>query len=374
MRDETTRRKEIWRSLFAGERLDRVPLDIRVSGNSAPPIRAQMQNCDVQLGEALKMVRSSWQLGACTDWIPAMRPDVGCSCLATAFGAEYYWGENPNQTPGILEPIVTDLDGGVTRLPDPDPYVDGWLPEGLMRIKRFAEAGDGYVPVSLLDAAGGLNVAADLVGVSELLIALYTDPDAIHELLKKIQRLFVRTIDAGIEAAGGEEYITTTDFPDFWFPEGLKGHVSDDLSANFGPDTYETFSAPYHAVVLERFGTGGLHNCGPNPCYEAYVDQPVAPISIDLSDSYSHDDLPAFKRSLSGRGFIYLTFDKLLDKEREPVGWYTEIMESCSPDLIVVPVVFASNPDEGISLFQKLEPIAVEYARRVNWGWPRRSD
>jgi hypothetical protein len=372
MRDEISRRKSLWTELFKGMQLERVPLDIRVAGNPGTTVREQMQNCDLQLDAALETVRESWKLGESSDWIPAMRPDVGCSCLATAYGAEYYWGDNPNQTPGILHPIITDLDNGLSVLDDPDPLTTGWIPEGLRRIRRFVDAGEGDVPVSLLDAAGGVNVAADLLGVTELLTAFYTAPDALHELLASIQRLFIATIDAGIEAAGGVESITTTDFPDFWFPEGCKGHVSDDISANFGPDIYREFSAPYHALVFDRFGSGGLHNCGPNPCHEAYVDGQYAPISIDLSDAYSHDDLGEFRKSLSGRGFIYLTFDRLLVPDREPVSWYREIMELCAPDLVVVPVIYAESAAAGKALYDALNPIATEYARRMRWGWWRR--
>ena len=128
--------------------------------------------------------------------------------------------------------------------------------------------------------AGGINVAADLLGVTETLLAIKTAPEALHRLLDNIQDLYARTIRAGIEAAGGEEFITTTDYPDIWFPEGCKGHASDDICANFGPATYAEFSAPYHARIFEEFGRGGLHNCGPNPCHAAYVAASlVAPLA-----------------------------------------------------------------------------------------------
>ena len=62
----------------------------------------------------------------------------------------------------MRDKIITDLEKQVELVPTPNPYKDGWLPEGLRRIRMFAEAGEGFVPVSLLDAAGGLNVASDL--------------------------------------------------------------------------------------------------------------------------------------------------------------------------------------------------------------------
>ena len=338
MRDELVRRKDLYRRLFAGEALNRLPIDVRVTVPSPHTIQAQFHASDKQLEATLANALATWEYAQSSDGIPALRPDVGCSCLASAFGVEYFWGDNPEQTPGIKDRLLT-LDGlseQVTALPIPDPRRDGWLPEGLRRIRRFAEAGEGFIPVSLLDAAGGVNVAADLLGMTELMIAFYEQPEALHLLLDKIQTLYAATIRAGIEAAGGESNITTTDFEDVWYPEGWKGHVSDDISAGFGADIYAEFSAPYHARIFREFGAGGLHNCGPNPCHAAYVAHPLSPRSLDLSDQYSHGDLPKFKLSLRGKAFIYLFYcggDK-------PVDWYREIMELMAPDVIVVPVFY----------------------------------
>ncbi len=365
--DELARRKDVYRRLFAGERLERIPVDARVSVPSSYSLREQFQDGDKQLSAALANALATWARAPSSDCIPAMRPDVGCSCLASAFGAEYYWGDSTDQTPGIRNRVLAleNLPEQVALLQSPDPARDGWLPEGLRRIRLFAEAGEGLIPVSLLDAAGGVNVAADLLGMTELMLAFYEQPDALHTLLGKIQTLYAATIRAGIAAAGGEANITTTDYEDVWFPEGCKGHVSDDVSAGFGPDIYAKFSAPYHARIFAEFGAGGLHNCGPNPCHAAYVAHPLSPRSLDLSDTYSHADLPKFKKSLRRRAFIYLFFDG----GRSPVDWYREVMDLMAPDVIVVPVITVAPGDEPEALCQALRPIATEYAKRMNWGW-----
>lgn len=366
MIDELARRKNMYRRLFAGKPLERMPVDVRVVVPSPYTVREQFLDGEKQLSVALANALATWELAPSSDCIPAMRPDVGCSCLASAFGAEYYWGDETSQTPGILRKILT-LDGladEVSGLPVPDPSRDGWLPEGLRRIQRFAEVGEGFIPVSLLDAAGGVNVAADLLGMTELMMAFYDQPDTLHALLDKIQTLYAATIRAGIIAAGGEQNITTTDYEDVWFPEGWKGHVSDDVSAGFSPAIYAEFSAPYHARIFHEFGAGGLHNCGPNPCHAAYVAHALSPRSLDLSDTYSHNDLPKFKQSLRGKAFIYL-----FHSEGDPVEWYREIMELMAPDVIVAPVFTVSPQDEPEVLCSKLRPIATEYARRMNWGW-----
>ncbi len=365
MREEADRRKKMMRRLWAGEPLERIPLLIRTSRRSPYSMREQMQDADIQLEVALDAALTTWELVPSSDALPGMRPDVGCSCLASAYGAEYYWGDSPDQTPGIKETIITDLEAQVDALPHPDPWTDGWLPEGLRRIAMFSEAGEGFIPVSLLDAAGGLNVAADLLGMTETLLAIKVAPAAMHKLLDNIQDLFARTIRAGIQAAGGEEFIATTDFPDTWFPEGYKGHTSDDVAASFGPATYAEFSAPYHARIFEEFGRGGLHNCGPNPCHAAYVEHPCSPRSLDLADTYSHRDLPKMKVSLRKKAFILLSWDG----KPEPVAWYREIMELMTPDVIVVPMLHVAPEQDPEEVCRRLRPIAEEYARRMDWGW-----
>ena len=360
------RRKTLFRDLFAGKPLERLPIDVRVTVPSPYPVQEQFRNGDKQLEAALANAVASWEHAPSSDGIPGMRPDVGCSCLASAFGAEYFWSDNPNQTPGVRNKILSldSLAEQVGGLAVPDPLQAGWLPEGLRRIRLFAEAGEGFVPVALLDAAGGVNVAADLLGMTELMTAFYEQPRALHALLEKIQTLYAATIRAGIEAAGGEANITTTDFEDVWYPEGWKGHVSDDISAGFGPDIYAEFSAPYHARIFHEFGAGGLHNCGPNPCHAAYVAHPVSPRSLDLSDPYSHADLPKFKQSLRGKAFVYLFYGG----GPKPVDWYREIMELMAPDVIVVPVIHV-GPKDAEPLCRELQTIATEYARRMEWGW-----
>ena len=368
MRDELARRQALFRDLFAGKPLERLPVDVRVTVPSPYSVQEQFRDGDKQREAALANALATWEYAPSSDGIPAMRPDVGCSCLASAFGAQYFWGESPGQTPGIRDTILT-VDGlaeQVADLPTPDPHRDGWLPEGLKRIKQFAEAGEGLIPVSLLDAAGGVNVAADLLGMTELMLAFYDQPVAVHALLDRIQALDADAIRAGIAAAGGETNITTTDFEDVWYPEGWKGHVSDDISAAFGPEIYAEFSAPYHARIFKEFGAGGLHNCGPNPCHAAYVAHPLSPRSLDLADPFSHGDLPSFKRSLKGKAFIYLFY---CGTREEAVDWYRDVMEQMAPDVIVVPVFHVSPQDDAEGLICKLRTIAVEYARRMEWGW-----
>jgi hypothetical protein len=131
MKDELDRRKDLYCRLWLGKPVERIPLDIRIIAASRHTVREQFQDGEKQLEAALESALATWKLIPSSDAIPAMRPDVGCSCLSSAFGAEYYWGNSFDQTPGIHYKIISDLEKQVDLLPTPDPLTDGWLPEGL---------------------------------------------------------------------------------------------------------------------------------------------------------------------------------------------------------------------------------------------------
>ena len=121
MRDEQERRKDLWRRLWAGQAVERIPIQVQVIAPSPYTVREQFQDGDKQLEVALASALATWEMAPSSDAIPAMRPDVGCSCLASAFGSQYYWGDSPAQTPGIRQPIITDLERQVDSIAVPDP-------------------------------------------------------------------------------------------------------------------------------------------------------------------------------------------------------------------------------------------------------------
>ena len=363
---EIERRKQLTRDLWSGKPLDHIPIYITVENpNPRHSIREQFLDAGKQWEESLAVVRLTWQHVPENDLVPAIRPDVGCSNLATAFGAELYWGDNPNQTCGIKDPPLKHIEEAYElAVPPPDA---GQLAEGISRIRRFADAGQGLISVSLLDMAGGLNVAADLLGCQTLYTAMYENPEALECLLGKIQKLFLATIELQIEAAGGQENITNTDFPEYWYPEGRKGHVSDDISANISPAAYQRFSKPFHDLVFQRHGGGGLHNCGPNPCLEGYLSHDPPPRSIDLSYQYSKVDFPRIKQVCKKRAFVYL--GNFPADPEEAIEAYQWIMELMAPDVIVIPHLIVPLKCQPREVRRRMRLIAEEYAKRMEWGW-----
>ena len=367
MREERSRREDLFDRLYDGKPVPHIPIEIKVS---APEYKARDYYFDreTQFSDAMKSALATWGMKR-NDLIPSLFPDVGCGCLATIFGAEYYFGRNENQTAGVKEPPIKDLSGWAARAEMPDILGSEWIREGLKRIKEYAEAGRGFLPVTGLDAAGGVNVAADLLGVQSLLMAMIFEKEAVHKLLSVIQGTWLALIEKETEAAGGLDNMTSVDFYPGWSPPGYKGHCSDDISAMFGPGMYEEFSAPYHAAIYEAYGAGGLHNCGPNPCHEAYVAHELSPRYLDLMEDYSEKDLPKLKKSLKRKAFIrWGSDDKDIERIEKRFRGYMELL---APDVILVPSYTLPTAEEGDELYGRLYPIAVEYAKRMDFGFDK---
>lgn len=98
---------------------------------------------------------------------------------AEAFGAEVAFPEN--EVPSVIGNLVTDIEG-VKKLKIPD-MDQGRLPEYLLVNRLSAEAIQDK-PV-LAGCIGPYSLAGRLMGMTEIMTAIYTDPDMVMLLLEK---------------------------------------------------------------------------------------------------------------------------------------------------------------------------------------------
>jgi uroporphyrinogen-III decarboxylase len=257
----------------------------------------------------------------------------------------------------------------IYKLKPVNPYSDGILPLFLERMRYFVEETDYMIPVSCLDMNGPMAVAMDIIGSEQLLLGMYEYPDEIKYLLNFVMDNIMLVTEACIEAAGGMDNITCTDFCDIWFPEGRKGHVSDDVSAMYKPEMFKEFSIPVNNRIYGKYGPGLLHNCGPNPCVEYYLEHTPNINGVDLAYNCSRDDLPKFRKPFKRKGVIYLTMG--YSSHEETLGEYRYIIESLAPDVIAIlrihiddKLVEAGKCDVG-KLYNDLLKMSTEYADRM---------
>ena len=113
-------------------------------------------------------------------FLPGFWAEFGMCTEPSAFGAKCSWQEN--ELP-YADKIITDIQQ-VNSLNKPNPKTDGLLPFVLNRLKHYQgqieQAGHN---IKFAVARGPLNVASFLVGSTEFLMAIRTNPDETSKLL-----------------------------------------------------------------------------------------------------------------------------------------------------------------------------------------------
>ena len=161
-----------------------------------------------------------------TWFLPGFWSEYGMCTEPSAFGAVSMWSEN--EFPFAKRVLQSPAD--VDRLEKPNPNQDGLLPFVIKRLthQRAAIEQGGY-RLRFAIARGPLNIASFLMGTTEFLTALKTDPERMHRLLDIITDFLVEWI------ATQRECIATID--------GLL--VLDDLVGFVGKNDFLTFGMPY---------------------------------------------------------------------------------------------------------------------------------
>jgi uroporphyrinogen decarboxylase len=116
-------------------------------------------------------------------FLPGFWSEYGMCTEPSAFGARSRFGKN--EFPHA-HPVIKAV-GEIRDLPTPDPQTDGLLPFALNRLKlaqpQIEAAGH---KIRFAVARGPLNIASFLMGTTEFLMAMLTDPEEIENLLTKI--------------------------------------------------------------------------------------------------------------------------------------------------------------------------------------------
>jgi len=360
---EIERRRENIRRVWNYQEVDHIPVCFDLGYNPwGITVREELTSKKAQLKLRLHNIKKGLAEMP-DDYIPGIFLNVGCVGVDIAYGADIHWDDNPEQTPYIKSSVLGKPED-VFSLVKPDVKKDGMFPMFLDWMRYFFKETEGRIPVSGMDNNGITGVAHDLLGSSNFYMALIDNEEAIHHLLNLISDTIVDFTDECIEIAGGIDNMTSTDWFYFWCPEGKKGHVSCDASANYGPDLFRKYDIPYNNKIIEKYGSGLLHNCGPNPCGPIYLDHSQQLSGVNLAYKYSRDDFPQLKDTYRGKGVVYIIFDN--ETPEEALEGWKETMEVLAPDVISIPIVFVAEETADIPhLYDQFLKVGREYARRM---------
>lgn len=176
--------------------------------------------------------RTAIELFPEVSFLPGFWSEFGMCTEPSAFGAKAIF--HLNEFP-FAEKVITDV-AQMDTLSEPNPATDGLLPFMLNRLKSARpriEALGHKIRFSV--SRGPLNIATFLMGTTEFLMAIKTDPDKAHKLLRIITNFLKNWHQLQRES-----------FPDI---QGL--FMLDDIVGFVGEKDFLEFGFPYFKELYD---------------------------------------------------------------------------------------------------------------------------
>ncbi len=363
---EIERRKQLRRNLWDYKEVDHIPIVFWLTPSCGYSTREQYESTEIQFEINVEAIRRSLRVLP-DDYIPFAFVTQGYMTLATMFGMEPFWGDNPDQTPGTKGHIIDNLEQ-VYSLPRPNMDA-GIMPENTRRLRYHAENLPPDVYITGIDCGGPLNTCKDLLDTNLLYTGFYDNPVAMHYLLSLVTDVQLDVYHTVVGAVGDINRMTCIDFSPTWAPEKYKGFVSDDICATIKPDMFREFSLPYNSRLYEPWGSGLMHNCGPNPSKHLYLDHNPKLKGLNCSYRFSHAEFSEFRDIFAGWGIIEAMFD-VGETPEQMLDQFRTMMETLAPDTVGIPLCIVDDTwsDSDITdLYWEMRDIGEEYAANLKW-------
>jgi uroporphyrinogen decarboxylase len=180
-------------------------------------------------------------------FFPGFRASYGSTVEASAMGCEIIYP--PDSTPQA-RPAIQELPRDLDKIRVGNPETDGRMPQALelyRALKGKLAAHRFEITAGFLH--GPMDVAAEVRGMTELLLDFFRMPEAVHKMIEAATETCIAWALAQYEASGGTM---------------LHILVSDDVSSQIGRDHWREFVEPYMRRLFESMPegvVGGIHNC-----------------------------------------------------------------------------------------------------------------
>jgi len=176
-------------------------------------------------------------------FLPGFWSEFGMCTEPSAFGAKCTWQEK--ELP-YADKVVADIQAAAS-LAKPNPGQDGLLPFTLNRLKHYQgqieQAGHG---IKFAVSRGPLNIASFLLGSTEFLMAIRTDPDETHRLLDTVTDFIIDWLELQAEALPSIDGV----------------FILDDIVGFLGDQDFRDAALPYLERIFQssKAGVKFFHN------------------------------------------------------------------------------------------------------------------
>ena len=207
-------------------------------------------------------------------FLPGFWSEFGMCTEPSAFGAKCSWHENDWP---FAEKIITDIQQ-VNSVHKPNAKTDGLLPFALNRLKlcqrQIQEAGHA---IRFAVSRGPLNIATFLMGSTEFLTAIRTNPEDTHRLLDIVTAFIIDWLNLQAQT-----------FPSI---DGVL--ILDDIVGFLGEDDFRQTALPYLERIFQSLDVTVkfFHNDAAGLVCAPYLSQ----IGVNLFNFSSDHTLPQMK-------------------------------------------------------------------------------
>ncbi len=176
-----------------------------------------------------------------------------------------YWGGTvrvPAETGNpYLEPAASTMDEALALQPRPvdDPAMDAARALRLFHRLREALQTD-QLWLRTPDAQGPLNTAAMIVNQDELLVAMHSEPEKVHQLLDRITSFQIEFWRYLHRESGGN--VCGNIWPYTFVPSDRGVMFTEDMMPLLSAETYREFGIPVLRRIAKEFGLLHIHCCG----------------------------------------------------------------------------------------------------------------
>jgi len=201
-------------------------------------------------------------------FLPGFWPEFGMCTEPSAFGTKCSWEQSGHP---FAHKIITDI-ASVGSVAKPNPSKDGMLPFVINCLKHYqSKIADAGHSIKFATARGPLNISSFLMGSTEFLMAIRTNPEETGKLLGIVTDFIIDWLKLQVET-----------FPSI---DGIL--ILDDIIGFLGDDDFKQAAKPYLEKIYGAFDVAVkfFHNDAAGLVCAPYL----AEIGINLFNfSYEH--------------------------------------------------------------------------------------